>query len=671
MNIVEVEVSNFRLLRDFRLDLSKHKNNLIFVNGSNGRGKTTLLTALRWCFFGDALNPKDFSNSALEKLTHEGQGAIEVTVKFALDQAGNQAIVKRSQSVVIGKSGLPELNGLSALTITELYQDSSRPTQVIPRPENWLDFHLPKRFEKFILFDGELMYKFFDVSVKGAIENAVREIANVDLLDSVVENLKGQLGRLNSSIAKLSGTNAEKLQLALEEAERVRDSLVANLKKANENFDQLNANRQTYASELKGYEQASQFLDENLRLRNRHDEILSRLKQLDIRRTQGVFEVGVTSLILSRVRYPLNKHIKEAEEAGRYPADFQPKALQVLLDEGECICSRPLEAGSESAKAVLGVIQTSVNAGELGAQLQIMDKGVASSEAFLAGAKKGLELAQKDYVAERAELDKVRESLKQLAPKLEGVSGNESHIREVAALLQKTESDISKLKFERSLLVEQVELAKSDVTSAKRKFEKATESTASAHGLRVKAQFLGKAIAQADSFNQTIIENVRERLEKYVSDQYQKVKRGDFVTRITDDFEVQTFDKSGMPARLSEGEKMLKAYIFSIALREVVGLRFPLIVDTPFGRLGEENRKLITETLTDLLTNGKDHQVMFMMHDGEYTPYTRDDFAAIQPFEGYLNWDDKAGETTLGLGVDPTWMKFSAWQDWQSRKAGI
>jgi len=667
MKIVEIEISNFRLLRNFKIDLESSESNLVFINGTNGRGKTTLLTALRWCFFGHNLDSTDLSSAERADLKSATESSITVTVKFALNARGDRATVKRSQKLAIDDDGAILVMGTPTLVITEQYSDAKRPTHVVPSPENWLETYLPERFEKFILFDGELMYKFFDVSVKGAIENAVREIANIDLLDSVVENLKGQSARHNTALAKLSGTNAEKLQLALNETVRVKESLVDNLKKLTENIDDHRHQKDYYESELRGHEEASTFLEENKRLRIQFEQLRERLSELDSRRTKGIFESGISSLLLSRVRYPLDRHIRDAEEAGRYPADFQPRALQMLLDQNKCLCNRSLEDGSTAFHAVSGVIQTSMNAGELGAELQIMDKGVSVTEARLTGSKENLDRAQKDYVRTKSEFADVQSDLNKLAPKLEGIRGNEDYIREIAGKLKNAEGDLTSLRVHREQLVQQVELAGNDVASAQKRFDKATAGTADAEAIREKVEFLGKAISQAQSFNQQILESVRARLEMYVSEQYSRVKRGDFVTKITEDFEVQTFNKNGVPASLSEGEKMLKAYIFSIALREVVGLKFPLIVDTPFGRLGEENRQLITRTLRDLLKSGKDHQVMFMMHDGEYTPYTRDDFSDIAPFEGYLDWKESESETSLGLGIDPSWLEFSAWKDWADR----
>jgi recombinational DNA repair ATPase RecF len=45
MKILEIQIQNFKILRDFRLNLKNHKSNMVFVNGSNGHGKTSFLEA--------------------------------------------------------------------------------------------------------------------------------------------------------------------------------------------------------------------------------------------------------------------------------------------------------------------------------------------------------------------------------------------------------------------------------------------------------------------------------------------------------------------------------------------------------------------------------------------------------------------------------------------------
>lgn len=667
MNIVEVGVRDLRVLQDFHLDLANHRNNIIFINGSNGRGKTTLLLALRWCFFAANINPRDFSWASRKKVESTGEGSIEVFVKFALASPGDFAIIRRVQSVRQTAGSDLEFTGNSVLTVTQLFADTSKPSLVHPRPEEWLADHLPERFEKFILFDGELMYKFFDVSVKGAIENAVREIANIDVLEEVVQSLQSQLGRLNSRAAKLSGANAERLNLGLSEAMRVHDAVQRNLKTAIDSVESLKSARERYSSELKGYESAARFLETNKRLREELASVDLIIRDYDNRLNKAVFETGIASLILSRVRYPLDKHIRTAEEAGRYPADFQPRALQQLLDKKECLCGRPLEKPSPEYSSVFGVIETSVNSGELGRELQAIDRGVASSAAVLSAARRTMKTTVEDFKRATADRSQILGELEKIEPKLEGVRENEAHIQDMARRLKVADNEFAEAVRQVEILKFKSDEALRDIVNARSKFQKAMSNSSEAEVLKRKVDFLEAVIAQAMIFNGSILESVRLRLERFVAEEYSKIKRGHFSTKITEDFEILTFNDEGIPVTLSEGETMIKAYIFSIALRQVVGLKFPLIVDTPYGRLDEANRELITNTLASLASITKEHQLIFMMHSAEYSPFSRDDFAKSSPFESYLAWNQDSDVTSLERGIDPEWLKFGAWKDWHER----
>jgi DNA sulfur modification protein DndD len=271
---------------------------------------------------------------------------------------------------------------------------------------------------------------------------------------------------------------------------------------------------------------------------------------------------------------------------------------------------------------------------------------------------------RQDFASSKKALDEVNRNLDRLAPQLQGVKGNEEHIKDVAKRLRAAENAHTEAVRQLENLRIQTLQAATTVTDCKRKFDKATANTEEATELKEKIDFLSKALGQANTFNSEILEGVRIRLEEFVSRYFSKIKGGSLKTRISEDFEVETLTPDGIPAKLSEGEKMLKAYIFSIALREVVGLSFPLIVDTPFGRLDEVNRGIVSETLRELLGQESRHQVVFMMHDGEYTPYTKRDFDPVRPFESFLDWDGDSGVSSLSLGIDPDWLKRTAWRDW-------
>lgn len=667
MKILNVSIRNFRLLRNFDLVLDKADNNLVFINGSNGHGKTSLLGAFQFCFFDQEIRPEDFSDASLEELGLTGRGEISVTVKLELNQDGDFALVTRSQAVVMRDDRAIEFSGRPILDVTLAFQEPSTPSEVHPDPEFWLAQNLPSRFKSFFLFDGELMYKFFDVSVKGAIEQAVKEIAQIDLFEEILDSVRSHRNLLSNRLGKISGTDAEKLEKALATSREALSRLVSNGRQISEQQEGAEKRQKELTKQLEAHKDAGKFLARNKELQESLDRLDSQRRAFEEAMNKEILQAGVASFLVSRADYPLKKHIKEADERGKYPANFKPEALEKLIQEDECICGRHLSESPPAKSNLERLLERSKNAGPLGAQLQIVhdsllvSRGVAQKSSDSVVTNTGL---LRDV---RAEILKLKAEKDKLEPKLEGIRGNADLIQKLSSELKSVDNELLDLKARSTRLAEDYSKADSQVKADQKKFDKATSNSSEAVDLRRKLSFLEGVIQESDGFSEKVLEGVRSRVEEFVSSHFSKVKQGKFKTQITEDFEVLTLNQDGSPAELSEGQKMLKAYIFSIALREVVGLSFPLIVDTPFGRIDERNREALAEALRQLIdpTSGSSQQVIFMMHDGEYTPYTKKHFDQVKSSENYLELIGPGNESTLKSGIDPAWFELTAWADWK------
>ena len=69
---------------------------------------------------------------------------------------------------------------------------------------------------------------------------------------------------------------------------------------------------------------------------------------------------------------------------------------------------------------------------------------------------------------------------------------------------------------------------------------------------------------------------------------------------------------------LSKGQSLLLTLSFVAALREPTGYRFPLIVDSPLGKIDGPNRYYIGKRLPDYLPG---EQLSLLVTDTEYTAY--------------------------------------------------
>jgi DNA sulfur modification protein DndD len=668
MKILEIQIQNFKILRDFRLNLKNHKSNMVFVNGSNGHGKTSFLEALRWCIYEESVDSGNFFNhKAAKEIASTSDLESFVQLKILVDETGTTATVKRTQAFSKLDSTM-QPHGSPQLTIIHTPGDTSQPTYVDVNPVQWLNDHFPERFRDFFLFNGELMYKFFDVSVKGAIEKAVREIAQIDLFDAITKDVKTLRDNLRTKAAKLSGSaDAQELDAKHRAALATVDRLKAEFHAKESQLVKIRDQVKSLNASLSQFEQIKVDLQRNKELRNELEGLFETKRNLEQRLGKVLLETTLYGHLVSVSEYPLEKHIKTAKEQGRFPADFQPAALETLISIGECVCGRPLTEHDGTSESIRRTIERSISAGEIGLELQKLQVGFAEAKTITETNRSRLAEYKADLEKNQKSIQIVRKLMAELEPKLEPYDSSKFDIGRAFDELKTLQNEESELTQNLAFLKTELARAVEAEQTARRKFDTAVSRKSEATEVISQASFLDEVISQAEAFSGEVLRSVRMRLETFIELKFSSVKNGQFKTVINEDFEVETLNADGSKAILSEGEKMLKAYLFSIALREVIGLNFPLIVDTPFGRLGEQNRLRVAENLTGLLTSGLDsnHQVILLMHDAEYTPYTKKSFAPLDPFEGYLNLSSTGEESELGLGIDPKWMEFTAWSDWK------
>lgn len=79
---------------------------------------------------------------------------------------------------------------------------------------------------------------------------------------------------------------------------------------------------------------------------------------------------------------------------------------------------------------------------------------------------------------------------------------------------------------------------------------------------------------------------------------------------------VQNMNNKEMIGSLSATEYMALAYSFTLAIHEASGKNCPLVVDSPLGRVSDENREKMA---SELLKISKDKQIIMLFTPDEYS----------------------------------------------------
>jgi len=673
MRIERIRVENFGVLHNIDLDLAASNPNIVFVNGFNGRGKTTFLDSIKWAFYAEEPRQSKFlSNYALKNTPDQGTIVVRVVVSLIMDSNGAIATVEREQTFQRIQDGVSRRVGASVLTVQTRNATAGSLTETLSEidAEKWLNHYFAKKLMNFFLFNGESMAKFFDSKVKDNIEGAVRQIARVDRFEDMANGLDTIAQAHNKKIARLVGARTERIALDLEDARSVLRKLHDSAVSDSKTLSELREQREKKSAILEGKEGIEASVVELKEVEKSIGVFQENLAGAQELFQNEIMSYGVLG-ILAPAMNELFVQIENAKKEDRLPPPWDPERIRALLANETCICGAHLTPNGEAASQLTKLIERYQVSSTVGKQLSELGSKANEVKSALTGGWKIVNLHNSSIVENQRQLNI---SVNRRTELLDSISDIDlTEVGSAASEIKRLDREIERLVGSISATEVKGRLVQGQVDQLQRDFDKASEGNKAAEKLRIEAKFAREVAAAARSIHVEAIKRVRERIQDSFNAKFGTVKEGSFQSEITDDFEIVIKNEYGQVTELSEGEKMMQAYAFSMALREVINLSFPLIVDTPFGRLDGKNRQDLARKIVTFLkaqTAGREFQAMFMMHDLEYTPYTKRYFSELQPFEAFLGSDPEnpTVRSRMGFGIDPDWTQVEAWKDWSEGK---
>ena len=128
----------------------------------------------------------------------------------------------------------------------------------------------------------------------------------------------------------------------------------------------------------------------------------------------------------------------------------------------------------------------------------------------------------------------------------------------------------------------------------------------------------------------------------------------DFIEKvdIDENFRVSVINNTDFEIldKLAAGERTCLAFAFSLALSSVAGLAFPMVVDSPMGRLGPEMQSNLAGVLaekTKMTIEGETQQIIMLMTATEYTSDVAKILASRNPRVFNIDVDVAKSETKI------------------------
>ena len=226
MILQEIRLSDFRCFfgnSAIRFSEDQEKN-VTLIYAENGVGKTTLLNALLWCFYGE-------TTARFEKreeiLNFDAKKAGRTTASVAVLFEHNEERYIATRYASISSTASREFV-LARIT------DGSQVT--LPSPETFINTVIPREMASHFLFDGEHAEAFLGETNRESISTAVRDILGCSMIQTAIADLKDVSSHFRKQIPPTSATKR------IAELNRQLDDLTTQTEQARAGIEQLKHN---------------------------------------------------------------------------------------------------------------------------------------------------------------------------------------------------------------------------------------------------------------------------------------------------------------------------------------------------------------------------------------------------------------------------------------------
>lgn len=610
------------------------QRNVMIVFGDNMRGKTSILNAIRWAFYGEAVGRHSRPIPLQEIVNKDAALAddwrVEVHVKF--DANGHAYDLRRvaDRRQMVATPSKPEDFARSI----HLTRDGSAVSG--DQVEAEIGLIAPKEISRFFLFDGELLQEYETLLIEDnqqgqQIKEAIEQVLGVPALTNgrvdIQTILKHAQKRQNTDLKQVAGLEKQaerhaELTGKIDAIDRDLEDLSARLKKVREERNALDDEVEAAQSvigakatlDAKLGEQKVLIEDCERKEAERLDLLSGAWKdlidaQLQIRRDQ-----------LERRRKELMDSITKRSSLAQKVSD-----LQRLLDTRECpTCEQVLseERRSQIGEA-LGQAETELQSNDdsSAALQEISGQLDALSKIRGINAKDRLRQAEKDLQGYNVRLTQIENDIETLRDEIAGYDTAEiarkrvllsEKIREEGRL----QGDIQDQNVERKKLVDELAVSQKAIEGlTKDRTQRSTVKVSLCSDLE---RVFSQSIEQ-------LRDKLRKRVEQLANDAFrqmttQKSYRG---LEINDNYGLQIVDASGRHVAVrSAGAEQIVALSLIDGLNRTGRSAGPVIMDTPFGRLDLNHRDNILSYLPSVTS-----QFVLLVHSGEIRKET--DLAVI------------------------------------------
>lgn len=612
MKLKSIAIVNFRQFwKEVKIHFSCDElKNVTVIHGANGAGKTSLLNAFKWCFYGKTdfdTNTENILNESAIQAASTGED-IELKVIVIFEDQGCTYEVKRSARY-IKKIGM-ETENLNLGQFNILKTGLNGETYNIEAPHAEINKVLPETLQPYFFFNGERIEKLAGVNESAQIKEAIKRLMGLKQVERAQRHLKKVSKLFRAEAASQQGIDsknlAEKinaLESALDEQKQLQARVCDDLKRAELSIESLDKRLETHKE--------VRFLQETRKSLNNQNEEIEDQIIANIEERKNLLDRNRTILLAKSIVDKCGHLVDENRKKGVLPYKVRAPFIDDLISSGTCICGRHLDESSSTA-----LEEAKVNAGN-----DDLDSAYASVTFFI----KGFESRYKLYQDEASKLISKNRSLS------EKFDANKTEMLEISARIQNSddhkitelenrrkELDDERAEYKASLklLDDSIPSLNQQLNTENKLWDKEQKKQEIHNLTQARLESTERIYKALELLNQSFTETVREDLSNKVGETFKRIIRKNMNAFIDNEFRLRVEKQTGSGSfdakEQSTGEKQVTSLSFISSIISLAkekhasggaffkGGLYPLVMDSPFGALDDDYRLKVAENISEL-----------------------------------------------------------------------
>ena len=626
MRIESIDIKNYRQHKELHLEFPKIKDtDLHVIIASNGVGKTNMMNAIIWCFYNIEPNVDKNSSSALplcnlkglEEARENGDKTAEVCVKIRVTANGETIVFMRSAMVNVSTRFAQ--SPIFEVQVTDSKGDTVFLTDELATER--VNMYVPEKIRQYFFFDGEQLHNYFGPSQDTThVKDSIYEIAQINIITAAKNHMNAIINEYRQMIAK-TNPQLQKITDEISNKKSNRDqrssdieSLKQSIQNAKQKIEQLNSlisGAESVVEDTRNY-------DKN---EIRINEIEEGIKQKKADLLTLVRKYYIL-LAMYKINERTKQYILDKDTRGKLPPDVDIDLLRNSLTSHICaICNQPFSDDSEAVQHMNELLSRYEVSTDVSNKLSEIKNDVFR----LVDESKNYDKDKQNILMEIKASEKQLSELKEINEKLRVKIRGCSSTKQVGDWMDERESLQETISINNQKIGQYNEIIKNldaEIEDLYKKEKKASDESKMLDETKEYKAFAEEALKIITSIEAEIISDVKSQMEDETMRLFDSlIWKENTYGRISfdDNFKLNLFSKkTGLSCieTTSAAERELLALAFTIALHKVSGHDSPLFIDTPVGRVSDDNRENFAKTLVDVSTQ---KQIVLAFTPSEYS----------------------------------------------------